>query len=101
MALHVLWSPADHDDVRLRSSAASDRMEDSRMSLPAHLIRYYGSTRDYKAEKRTQLRRILHDLDKLSFGCAYLPDREQRTVTHVKTELRRLSKRLSVKEWGR
>lgn len=68
--------------------------------LPEHVIKQHGSSRAFRAAKRTALRNLETALNELRLGCAYFPSGGQ-AVSRIEYEVKILKRELSVKNWGR
>jgi hypothetical protein len=69
--------------------------------LPTNIIKEYGSTRAFKADKR----RLLHAMRKLSndfySGSAYIPDEAKEPNRQLRESLKQLEEACSERRWGR
>ena len=70
------------------------------LKLPKHMFHLYGNTRNFKREKRQQVRAVLQGLDDLQLGCTYLPSGNIE-VREAKKVMENLKEKLSIKKWGR
>lgn len=60
-----------------------------------------GTKRQYKASMRAAFRKVERALDEARLGCYYIPKEAYDDLTAVDAAIERITKRLSVKEWGR
>ena len=63
--------------------------------------KYGGRTRDFRAAKRRQAREAEQALQALFLGFAYLPREVYQLVCNMRSDLKRVRRLCSVKEWGR
>jgi len=68
--------------------------------LPEHVVKQHGSSRAFRAAKRTALRNLEAALNELRIGCAYFPSGGV-AVSRIDYEVKILKRELSVKNWGR
>jgi len=71
------------------------------MSIPKHIRQRFGSSRQFKAVKRSEVRAVLRAMDDLSFGSAYMPPDAFAEFLEARRKMRSVLKRISVKNWGR
>ena len=70
-------------------------------TVPVWLLRQEGlTTHQWKAKKRRELKAALRAFDAFRMGCAYTPMKDGE-VGAVQDLLTQMTRRLSVKEWGR
>ena len=71
------------------------------MKIPRYVSeKYFNGARDFKSEKRQQLKVLLKALDDFRCGCAYLPS-GSRDVQRIAEILQRVQSDISTKNWGR
>lgn len=68
--------------------------------VPPHVAKQYGSARAFKAAKRSQLKRVLRELDDLRNGCAYFPCGSG-PVDAAGKALHQIKDSICAKYWGR
>lgn len=69
------------------------------MKLPAYMLKKYGTARNYKKEKRRQLREVKRALNSFRFGMAYCPAYKE--VERAIDEIDAALEKVSVQNWGR
>ncbi len=69
--------------------------------VPKYILKNMGiqTQRQYKAQKRFELKMVIAALGKYTFGCAYCPSNNLRREIYDK--LNELKELHSVKQWGR
>lgn len=80
----------------VRQDAQAARRVKRRPRLPKHL----GPTPAFRAQKRAEIRAALEAVDRVRWGCAYLPDGE-RLVTKAAAALAELRVKCRRDNWGR
>lgn len=73
----------------------------ARAKLPKHLLDEYGSTRQFKSDKRAALRVMERALGEYRWGCAYLSPEITRAVQRVHDEVEELKRLTSQEVIGR
>ena len=66
---------------------------------PAHSD--YVNGREFRAAKRSAIRRVLRELDELRLGIAYAPDEAYRQFLNAADALGKMKELISVKRWKR
>ena len=77
-------------------------MSKKKNTAPKFVLKNLGSStqREFRALKRSELRKVIKMWDKFTLGCAYVPGYPQNTNT-INNSLAQLKKLLCVKNWGR
>ena len=71
----------------------------SKSKLPKHILRLYGSGRQFKVGKRVDAAYAEQSINDLITGCAYTPAHKE--IDQLRTLMRAIRWKLSAKEWGR
>ena len=69
--------------------------------LPKHVIKSYGSTRNFKEEKRKQIQNVQRAMSNLRNGGFYLPGDCYKRLKKIEGEIKKMRDSMSVKNWGR
>ena len=70
------------------------------MSAPKWLLKQEGITqRQWKSQKRKELKEVIKTLDTFTLGCAYVPAYDE--INQVGKLLKEAKDKLSVKKWGK
>ena len=62
---------------------------------------YAGGAREFKSKKRQQLKSVMREMDKLTFGIAYVPQQGYRKFDSAKNFLSELQMETTINSWGR
>ena len=73
----------------------------AKSKFPKHIIRHYGSGRNFKKNKRRWLKMTRRAFEHLRLGSSYFPDNGLSEVRDISDALDRLAEKISVKKWGR
>jgi len=69
-----------------------------KLKLPSHIAHHY-TARQWKDQKRKELKAVIKLFNAFRLGCAYTPSYDD--AARVQAALDRMQKACSVKEWGR
>jgi len=69
--------------------------------LPDILKHRWQTLRQFKQDKRREMRSVFTAMDALRMGCAYLPTDAYREVCNARDALARAQSHMSVERWGR
>ena len=69
--------------------------------IPSHIVNIYGTTRQFKVYKRSNIENIRRQLNSLRVGCAYMPDNSSEDIRIINDAINRLKQKCSIKNWGR
>lgn len=69
-------------------------------TMPRHILRMYGTSRAFKAQKRRDLRALFKAFGDFRRGCAFVPGSHE-PVREIEKALVRLYNGARVANWGR